>query len=120
MNKLAAILVAMLAVGIGAYLLSDSFGSGNPEPTTKAFTLVVQHRKLVDGESTLTAHTGDTVAITITVDENEELHLHGYDKSVDITAGQPATLTLVANASGNFPFELEHSKTELGSLQVQP
>lgn len=60
------------------------------------------------------------VRITITADEDEEFHVHGYDESVQLTAGEPAELTFMAGASGRFPIELEESKTELGALEVQP
>jgi len=63
---------------------------------------------------------GDNVTINITVDEDEELHLHGYDVHTDLQKGIPGSLSLVASSSGRFPFELEHSSTELGALEVQP
>jgi hypothetical protein len=86
----------------------------------KVFNLVVQNRKLVAGSSTLSVTQGDHVTINITIDEAEELHLHGYDLHVDLQKNQPGSLSFIANASGRFPFELEHSSTELGALEVQP
>lgn len=86
----------------------------------KTFDLVVQNRKLVAGPDTLQVTEGDEVTINITADEDEELHLHGYDKSVDLEASKAASLTFTADKSGRFPYELEHSKTEIGALEVQP
>lgn len=63
---------------------------------------------------------GDNVEIKITVDEDEELHLHGYNKMVDLTSGKAGKLDFVANLTGRFPYELEHSKTEIGALEVSP
>ncbi len=90
------------------------------QTNTKTFELVVKNRKLVIGPETLTVNQGDNVTIKTTVDEDEELHLHGYDKSVDITKNQPAELKFIANLTGRFPYELEHSKTEIGALEVLP
>ncbi len=87
---------------------------------TKTFELEVKNRKLVSGSDSLQVNQGDNVTIKITVDEDDELHLHGYDKSVDLTANQPDELNFVANVTGRFPYELEHSKTELGALEVLP
>ena len=87
---------------------------------TKTFDLVVKNRKLVSGPDTLKAVEGDQITINITNDENEELHLHGYDKSVDLEASKAAQVSFTANLTGRFPFELEHSKTELGAVEVQP
>jgi hypothetical protein len=81
---------------------------------------MVKNRKLVSGPAILTAIQGDDVTIKITADEDEELHLHGYDKAVDLEKDKPAELHFTANLTGNFPYELEHSSTEIGSLQVQP
>ncbi len=84
------------------------------------FDLVVEQKKVVSGDTTLSVKKGDVVTITITVDEPEELHLHGYDVSVDLEPGIPATLRFVANITGRFMFEFEKSKTELGAVEVHP
>ena len=86
----------------------------------KVFELVVKNKKLVSGKSVLQAEQDEDVVIKITVDEDEELHLHGYDKSVDLEKNKEGTLSFKANLTGRFPFELEHSKTDLGALEVQP
>lgn len=88
--------------------------------TTKTFDLVVENRAIISGPTTLSVNEGDTVTINITVDEDEELHLHGYDKSIELEKGVPGSLTFEATASGRFPFELEHSKTDLGAVEVAP
>ncbi len=87
---------------------------------SKSFDLVVKNKKLVSGPDTLKVTEGDQVTINITSDEDEELHLHGYDKSVDLTKNQPSSLTFQAILTGRFPYELEKSKTEIGALEVQP
>lgn len=61
---------------------------------------------------------GSTVAIVVTSDVAEEVHLHGYDKSIDLEAGRPGTLTFKANLAGVFEVELEESHKQLTQLQV--
>ncbi len=90
------------------------------EKNTKTFELVIKNKKLVSGSPTLTATEGDSVIIKITSDFAEEFHLHGYDKSVELEPGKQADLTLTANITGRFTFELENSKTDIGALEVQP
>ncbi len=98
-----------------------STASSSAQPSNiKSFDLIVKNKKLVSGPETLTVTEGDTVTINITNDEPEELHLHGYDKSVDLEASKSASLTFTANLTGRFPYELEHSKTEIGAIEVQP
>jgi hypothetical protein len=62
---------------------------------------------------------GSTVQLVVTSDKADEIHLHGYDKSVDVTAGGTARLTFKATIPGVFEVELEDRKVTLVRLQVQ-
>jgi hypothetical protein len=86
----------------------------------KSFELIIKQKQLQSGLETLQITQGDEVIIKITSDEMEEFHVHGYDKSIDLQKDLPAELKFTANLTGRFPFELEHSKIELGALEVQP
>lgn len=120
LSTLAALVVLALSwFGIAHYQHSSPTSSADT-PVQKSFTLVVEGRKLVMGPSVLSVTQGDVVTIHITVDEEEELHLHGYDKSIDLEKGKEGSLVFDASASGRFPFELERSKTELGAVEVAP
>jgi plastocyanin len=114
------ILAAVVLGGIFLAIKPSRTTTAIDTPGKKVFTLVVKDRALVSGPATLEATAGDTVTIKITVDEDEELHLHGYDKHVDLTKGVPGELTFTANLTGRFPYELEHSSTEIGTLEVAP
>jgi len=116
------ILIAVTAIVVicGAFWYLNSSMGGSTASTTHEFTLTAANGKLVSGPSELDVRQGDTVIINITCDEDEELHLHGYDRSVDLVPGKTETLTLIADVSGHFPFELEHRKAELGALVVAP
>lgn len=89
-------------------------------PVSHIFTLVVKNNKLVLGATTLTVNQNDRVVIKITADVDEELHLHGYNKHVDLKKNQQVQLAFIANISGRFPYELENTKTEIGVLEVAP
>ncbi len=112
--------VGVVLVAIAGFYMMSSSGGAVTAPTTKEFSLRVAQKALAEGPRTLTVRQGDTVVIRITSDEEEELHMHGYDRSVDLTPGIEATLTFVADASGRFVYELEKSKTVLGALEVLP
>src|SRR4051812_25646527 len=105
MKSKLALLLALTVLILGFVVLKPKPSTtNNPSKTqTKTFVLVVKNRKLVSGNSTLKANQDDSVVIKITANEDEELHLHGYDKMVDLTKGQPAELKFTANLSGNFP-----------------
>lgn len=124
-----AALAVILLVGLFLFFRSKSTTYNPPVESspaatssaqTKTFELVVKSRKLVSGPDTITVTQGDNVTIRITSNEEEELHLHGYDKSVDLQKDVPADLTFTADITGRFVYELEKSKTEIGALEVQP
>ncbi|MDT7569989.1 MAG: hypothetical protein QOE05_163 [Actinomycetota bacterium] len=60
-----------------------------------------------------------TVALVVTSDTADEIHLHGYDKSVDVEKGGTVTLTFKATLTGKWEVELEKLKRRLVFLQVQ-
>ncbi|MBK5265866.1 MAG: hypothetical protein JJE47_00385 [Acidimicrobiia bacterium] len=61
---------------------------------------------------------GDNVKIVIRSDTADELHLHGYDLTVDVAAGQDAELALVAEIPGIFEVELEGLRLQVLELVV--
>jgi len=126
MNKSYVALVVLVAlVGLFAAVRytvpaqSSASLEGSQSPA-KTFDLVIQNRKLISGPQVMKANQDDAVTINITVDEDEELHLHGYNLHVDLEKGKPGSLSFIASSSGRFPYELEHSSTEIGALEVQP
>lgn len=62
---------------------------------------------------------GSAVALVVSSDVADEVHLHGYDRSVDVHAGGTATLEFVANRSGVFEAELESRGAHLVQLEVR-
>jgi len=62
---------------------------------------------------------GSRVQIRVTSDVSDEVHLHGYDKSVDVEAGHTARLTFTADLPGVFEVELESRAQRLTQLQVR-
>ncbi len=62
---------------------------------------------------------GSTVSIEVTSDVADEVHLHGYDKKVDVTPDAPATLTFTADIPGIFEVELESRAIKLIDLAVR-
>ncbi len=86
----------------------------------KTFSLVIKDKKIVSGGETLKINEGDDVIFKVMSDEAGELHIHGYDRSLDLVKNQEVFITFTADLTGRFEFELEQSKTHLGALEVQP
>ncbi|HTE61779.1 MAG TPA: hypothetical protein VK631_15610 [Solirubrobacteraceae bacterium] len=63
---------------------------------------------------------GDTVRFAVASDVDEDVHVHGYDKSKDVKGGSKAVISFKADITGIFEIELEHSGTPVGELEVRP
>lgn len=114
------IIGVIFLLGLLFVIKPKSTQNKNTKPETKTFNLVVKDKKLVSGPKTLQVIEGDTVVINITSDQDEELHIHGYDKALDLGKNKKETVSFPAKISGHFVYELEKSKIEIGSLDVLP
>jgi hypothetical protein len=61
---------------------------------------------------------GEQVTLVVTSDAADEVHVHGYDLSADLTPGTPAEISFAADLPGVFEVELHEAGTLLLSLQV--
>jgi hypothetical protein len=61
---------------------------------------------------------GATVEMIVTSDVADEVHLHGYDRSVTVPAGGTVMLSFTAAIPGVFEVELEELGEPLGRLEV--
>ncbi len=69
---------------------------------------------------TIRVDKGETVRFRVRAPEDEEVHVHGYDISRDVKAGQTARISFKATIDGIFEIEFEHSGTEIAQLRVDP
>jgi hypothetical protein len=81
-------------------------------------TAVLTKGKVQTAHNRVKVHLGSTVRITVTSDADEEFHLHGYDRELELKPGRPGTLELVADKPGVFEAELHHSGARVFELQV--
>jgi FtsP/CotA-like multicopper oxidase with cupredoxin domain len=87
---------------------------------SKKISLVVQDNILVSGNPVITVIEGDTVTINVTNDTDDELHIHGYEKEIELKKDIPSEITLQATLTGRFILELHESDAEIAVLEVQP
>ncbi len=93
-----------------------------PLPAEPAMTAewVVRQGRRESGPAVVVLKAGDEVELRVTSDSNDELHLHGYDLSLPLRAGQTGSLRFRAQHSGRFELELHHRHLELAALEVRP
>ena len=75
--------------------------------------------KVVGGIKNVTVAVGAQVVIHATSDVAEELHVHTYDLTVDLGAGQPGQVAFVASIPGRHEVEFEKSKRTALILEVR-
>jgi hypothetical protein len=63
---------------------------------------------------------GDDIRFTVESDVDEEVHLHGYDVSMDVEAGGKVEFNVPATIEGVFEVELEHSVVPIAEISVVP
>ena len=91
--------------------------------TARPLTLVeitVKDGKPVGGIATPKVKEGDVVGLVVTADVSDEVHVHGYDLSADVSPGTPAAIQFKADTVGRFEIELESRKELLAELSVEP
>jgi hypothetical protein len=62
----------------------------------------------------------ETVRFQVRPPEDEEVHIHGYDISKDVKAGETTKIVFKADIDGIFEIEFEHSGTPIAELRVDP
>jgi hypothetical protein len=64
---------------------------------------------------------GQTVTIKLDIQEDGELHFHGYDDQVpemEVHAGEPISLSFDMTRAGQFPIELHQSASEEAEVGI--
>ena len=85
----------------------------------QAVQITVTGSKVETAERRVKVPLDGKVRLEVTADRADEVHLHGYDRKVDIEPGTPAVLEFTADVPGVFEVELEEAGLKLVELQVQ-
>ena len=67
-----------------------------------------------------TVDKNDQVVLVVTSDVADKIHLHGYDKAKDVTAGGTIRLPFKATVPGRFEAELESRGVQIAEITVEP
>jgi ABC-type glycerol-3-phosphate transport system substrate-binding protein len=91
-----------------------------PTPAVQTVRIVVENAAPKGGIVRKTVEKGDRVAVVVTSDVADEIHLHGYDLSRDVEAGGAARIRFTADVAGRFEVELEERGVQIADLTVEP
>jgi hypothetical protein len=130
------VLASMLAIGCGgggdatetggspaATATEPLTATATPPPTETRAALTVLTADVKAGEvrggGRVELALGEEVQLRVTADVADEVHVHGYDRSVDIAPGSPATIAFTADIPGVFEVELESRGVQLMELVIR-
>ncbi|MFD3552466.1 hypothetical protein ACFWWA_10215 [Streptomyces goshikiensis] len=85
----------------------------------RTVTITIRGGKVTPAPGRTELRRGERVALRVTSDRADTLHVHGYDKELALPAGQEATLTLTADRTGLFEVETHESGLILTQLLVR-
>lgn len=93
-----------------------------PSPATAAEGTVIDVSytggRITGVASRVPVAVGERVLLRVTSDVAEQVHVHGYDVSVDIPAGGTGEVAFVADQPGSWEVELHEAGRPLFSLRV--
>jgi hypothetical protein len=116
-----AVATSMLVLALGC-----AGGTAEPPPGSdqaqdapdKTITVRISDRKVEGVPARVEVDRGNRVRIDVTSDRRDELHVHGYDKTLPLAPGAPATLQFVAEVPGVFEVETHDGHLLLFQLVV--
>lgn len=79
----------------------------------------VRDGAVIEGPRNIVVKRGGRFSLEVVADTVDEVHVHGYDISVDVAPGNPATVKLDADIPGVFDVELEDARQPLLTLEVR-
>jgi hypothetical protein len=91
-----------------------------PPPEPELATIVVKNGQPVGGVLELEFDKGGRIRFLVESDVDEEVHLHGYDVSKEVSAGGEVEFDVPATIEGVFEVELEESVVPLAEITVGP
>lgn len=80
--------------------------------------VTVANGKVNPSGATVKVKAGQTVLVTATSDAEDELHIHGYDKELELAPGKPVSVKFTANMKGTFEVETHKSGKLVAKLVV--
>ncbi len=129
-SRRAGLALGAVAVVVAVVLFIVLSGGDSDDASTKSEApteIAVKNGAPVGGVREVEASKGERIRLRVTPDVPSEVHIHGYELSKDVEAGQTASFDFPADTEGVFEVEahhLEHGEEEEGvqvaELNVAP
>lgn len=83
-------------------------------------TIEIKGGQPVKGLQGLEFTEGEAIRFTVVSDEAWEIHMHGYDVTMDVPAGGEAKFDVPADIGGVFEVEIEDTAVPIAEISVVP
>ncbi|MFD3944042.1 hypothetical protein [Streptomyces sp. NPDC058579] len=93
-------------------------GNTTPAPG-RTVEITVTGKSVQPPPSRVELKKGEQLTLRVTADRADTLHVHGYDRELPLTPGEPGTLTFTADRTGLFEVETHGSGLLLTQLVVR-
>jgi len=140
-QRLGFLAIAVLIAVVAAILLIGDEDAGDPESTgapataTPSATATAGPEEAFEPQPTATPQPplirsgrvtrlrfeeGDTIRFRVRSDAAEEIHVHGYDVTEAVPAGETVDVSFPADITGIFEIELHGTGEQIAQLRVDP
>jgi hypothetical protein len=92
--------------------------SASSDAATQTITLSYANGEASGDTGRVAIPLGTTVTVVVRGDSADKVHVHGYDRYLEVPAGSSATLTFTADIPGVFDVELHDTGLLLTQLEV--
>jgi FtsP/CotA-like multicopper oxidase with cupredoxin domain len=120
MKKKIVLIVVAIIILVGLFIALKPSSKPAQQPALTTFNYVINNGQITSGPDTITLKQGDAVKIEVTSDTNDELHLHGYNKEIELEPNKPTSIDFNANLTGRFELELHKADKVIAQVEVQP
>lgn len=110
--------------GSGDGSVSPAGGRGprrEPKPSEPdAPAIEIRDGQPVGGVAEIEVARGDAIRVSVSSDADHEIHLHGYDVSQEVGAGDSVEFNVPADIEGVFELEIEDAAVPIAEISVTP
>ena len=84
-------------------LMGPAHAQEAKQRVTRVIEVRIRNRRLITPKGVLRVSQNDVVELRWTSDERVRVHLHGYDRKLEVRPGEPAKMVVKVRVAGRFP-----------------
>lgn len=90
-----------------------------PTPGVRTITIELADGKVSPNGARVDLAKGEPFVLDITSDRDDEVHVHGFDKAIEVRAGKRVKVELTADRTGRYEVESHHPEMLIVVLQIR-